>query len=100
MFSYFKLRDRKKSLESKQQDWKRINDFLETPQFKDFKEKIEELLIKTYLKYEKAKTLEDFLLIQGEIIALNGILRIETNSRFNILRVMQGRIKEMEEAKQ
>ena len=72
---------RAKSPEDKEIHLRKLTSLLETPHWKEVAEEIEDMMIKSYESFDECKTLEEFLGLQGQVLALkkmanlNGLLK-------------------------
>lgn len=79
-----------KNLEDKELHLKKLSAALDTPHWREILEEIEDTLLKTYEEFDTCTSIEGFLSIQGEVVALkkianlNGLLKIVAHRRQRI----------------
>ena len=96
-FSFFgKNKDKLGLLEDKQRTYSELVNELDSDRFKVFKSRVENILAKSYLYYDRAETYEDFIKIKAEQGALKRFLGIEKIGKQH-LKMIEDRIKEFTE---
>lgn len=80
-------KEEKELFEEKFREYSELANELESAQFQHFKAKVENILAKTYLYYDRAETFEDFLKVKAEQKVLKRLLGIERIGRDYLKRI-------------
>ena len=76
-----------KSPEQKEQHLRKLAGVLNTPHWQEIREEMEDALIKGYERFDECETYEQFVRVQGEVLAikrlanLNGMVNIVSTRR-------------------